>query len=55
MAALAVRRFFDFETVIPCHYGTFPEIAPDASEFIAAMQGAKTRVWAGGIGESFEA
>jgi L-ascorbate metabolism protein UlaG (beta-lactamase superfamily) len=54
MAALAVKRYFDFETVIPCHYGTFDAIAPDASEFIAAMQGAKTQVWAGAIGESFE-
>jgi L-ascorbate metabolism protein UlaG (beta-lactamase superfamily) len=52
--AMAVKRYFDFETAIPCHYGTFPEIAPDASEFIAAMQGAKTRVWAGAIGESFK-
>jgi len=54
MAALAVTRFFDFETAIPCHYGAFDAIAPDASEFIAAMRGATTRVWAGGIGESFE-
>jgi L-ascorbate metabolism protein UlaG (beta-lactamase superfamily) len=40
--------------VIPCHYGTFDVLAPDASEFIAAMQGAKTKVWAGAIGESLE-
>ena len=50
-AALAVKRYFDFETVIPCHYGTFDAIAPEASEFIAAMHGAKTRVWAGAIDE----
>ncbi|HEY8137947.1 MAG TPA: metal-dependent hydrolase, partial [Methylocystis sp.] len=54
MAALAVERYFDFETVIPCHYGTFDAIAPDASQFIAAMRGAKTRVWTGAIGESLE-
>jgi L-ascorbate metabolism protein UlaG (beta-lactamase superfamily) len=54
MAALAVERYFDFETVIPCHYGTFDAIAPDASEFIAAMQGSRTRVWRGAIGESLE-
>ena len=24
VAALACRRFFNFETVIPCHFGTFP-------------------------------
>ena len=23
-AAYAARRYFDFKTVIPCHYGTFP-------------------------------
>ena len=28
MAALAVKRFFDFETAIPCHYGTFPRSPP---------------------------
>jgi L-ascorbate metabolism protein UlaG (beta-lactamase superfamily) len=53
-AALAARKFFAFDTVIPCHYGTFDIIAPDASAFIAAMQGAKTRVWAGGVGEALE-
>ncbi len=53
-AALAVKRYFDFDTVIPCHYGTFDEIAPDASEFIAAMRGATTKVWSGAIGKSFE-
>ena len=26
VAALACRRFFDFETVIPCHYASFPII-----------------------------
>lgn len=38
-AALAVRRYFRFETVIPCHYGTFDMIAPDPSAFVEAMQG----------------
>lgn len=37
VAALACRRFFRFETVIPCHYGTFPIIDPDASKFVAGM------------------
>lgn len=39
-AALAVKRYFDFETVVPCHYGTFDMIAPDAGEFVAALGGA---------------
>ena len=38
MAALPVERYFDFETVIPCNYGTFDAMAPEASEFIAAMR-----------------
>lgn len=36
-AALAVKRFFHFETVVPCHYGTFDLLAPDPSAFIAAL------------------
>jgi L-ascorbate metabolism protein UlaG (beta-lactamase superfamily) len=49
-AALAVKRFFHFETVVPCHYGTFDMIAPDPSAFIAALgQGPKVLVPA--IGE----
>jgi L-ascorbate metabolism protein UlaG (beta-lactamase superfamily) len=43
-AALAVRRFFKLEAVVPCHYGTFPIIAPNADEFVAEMKGAPTRV-----------
>jgi L-ascorbate metabolism protein UlaG (beta-lactamase superfamily) len=43
-AALAVKRFFAFETVVPCHYGTFDVLDPDASEFVAAMQGHQTKI-----------
>jgi L-ascorbate metabolism protein UlaG (beta-lactamase superfamily) len=43
-AALAVTRFFKFETVVPCHYGTFDLLDPDASQFVAAMQGHPARV-----------
>ncbi|MFN4169192.1 MAG: metal-dependent hydrolase, partial [Pannonibacter phragmitetus] len=39
-AALACSRFFDFETVIPCHYASFPMVDQSAEGFIAAM-GAK--------------
>jgi L-ascorbate metabolism protein UlaG (beta-lactamase superfamily) len=51
-AALAVKRFFNFATVIPCHYGTFDLLAPDANEFEAAMQGHKTKVMVPRIGEA---
>jgi L-ascorbate metabolism protein UlaG (beta-lactamase superfamily) len=36
-AAMACRNFFDFETIIPCHYGTFPLLVPDADAFVLAM------------------
>ncbi|MCI0466451.1 MAG: metal-dependent hydrolase [Beijerinckiaceae bacterium] len=51
-AALAVKRYFKFDTVIPCHYGTFDLIAPDASLFVAAMQGNATKVAIPRIGEA---
>jgi L-ascorbate metabolism protein UlaG (beta-lactamase superfamily) len=36
-AALACKRFFQFETIVPCHYGTFPIIDQTADEFVAEM------------------
>ena len=36
-AALACKRFFQFETIIPCHYGTFPIIDQTADNFVAEM------------------
>lgn len=36
-AALAVKRYFHFDTVVPCHYGSFDVLAPDPGDFIAAM------------------
>jgi L-ascorbate metabolism protein UlaG (beta-lactamase superfamily) len=50
VAALAVRRFFQFDAVVPCHYGTFPALAPDAGEFIAGMAGSGVRVDSPSIG-----
>ncbi|MFO1148877.1 MAG: metal-dependent hydrolase [Alsobacter sp.] len=43
-AALAVKRFFSFEAVIPCHYGSFPIIEQDAEAFKAALAGVATKV-----------
>ncbi|SON56458.1 metal-dependent hydrolase [Hartmannibacter diazotrophicus] len=38
VAALACKRFFDFETILPCHYASFvPYIAATADEFVTAM------------------
>jgi L-ascorbate metabolism protein UlaG (beta-lactamase superfamily) len=44
LAAIACDRFFDFETVIPCHYGTFGLLDATADGFIAGMKGSKTKV-----------
>ncbi len=53
-AALACRRFFEFSTIIPCHYGTFPILDPDADRFVAAMQADAGKVTVPEIGTPFE-
>ena len=43
-AALAVKRFLKLDTVIPCHYGSFPIIEPNADKFVTEMKGHATKV-----------
>jgi L-ascorbate metabolism protein UlaG (beta-lactamase superfamily) len=43
-AAFAVKRFFKLDTVIPCHYGSFPIIEKTADAFVAEMKGNTTKV-----------
>src|SRR5262249_56680211 len=43
-AAIAVKRFFKLDAVIPCHYGSFPIIDATADKFVAAMRGHPTKV-----------
>lgn len=38
-AALAMTRFVKPQVAIPCHYGSFPIIAPNADGFVAALNG----------------
>jgi L-ascorbate metabolism protein UlaG (beta-lactamase superfamily) len=38
-AAYAAKKFFDFKTVIPCHYKTFPLLAQDAEALKAGLPG----------------
>lgn len=38
-AAYAARTFFDFKTVIPCHYRTFPLLEQSAEPLRAALPG----------------
>ncbi|PTW61454.1 L-ascorbate metabolism protein UlaG (beta-lactamase superfamily) [Breoghania corrubedonensis] len=54
-AAVACSRFFDFETIIPCHYGTFPIIDPTADTFLTAMGAGASKVKVPAIGEAFTA
>lgn len=44
VAALACQRFFNFSTILPCHYGSFAVIDSTPDTFIAAMEGVKTRI-----------
>ncbi|MDX2307265.1 MAG: metal-dependent hydrolase [Hyphomicrobium sp.] len=43
-AALACKKYFSFETVLPCHYGTFPIIDQSADKFVAELGGTVVRV-----------
>jgi L-ascorbate metabolism protein UlaG (beta-lactamase superfamily) len=44
VAALAVQRYFRLKAVIPCHYGSFPILEPNAERFVAALEGKGTQV-----------
>lgn len=43
-AAFACKKYFDFEVVIPCHYGTFPILDPNADKFVEEMAGHRVEV-----------
>ncbi len=51
-AALAVNRYFKFDAVIPCHYGTFDMLAPDPGQFVEAMKGHPAKVIVPAMGEA---
>ena len=53
VAALACRRYFRFETAVPCHFGTFPIIDQSADKFVAGMEGSATKVIVPKAGEAF--
>jgi L-ascorbate metabolism protein UlaG (beta-lactamase superfamily) len=54
VAAMACRRFFNFGTVIPCHYGTFGLLDATPEKFVNGMEGASTKVLAPKVGEVVE-
>ena len=43
-AAYAAKRYFDFRTVIPCHYGTFPLLAQSAEPLRDKLPGVDVRI-----------
>jgi L-ascorbate metabolism protein UlaG (beta-lactamase superfamily) len=53
-ATLALKRFLpSVRVAIPCHYATFGLLLPDASGFVAEMEGAIARVVVPAKGEAF--
>ena len=52
VAALACQRFFQFETVVPCHYGSFPIIDQTPDKFVEGMKGTATKVLVPKVGEA---
>ncbi|MBP0481143.1 metal-dependent hydrolase [Sagittula salina] len=39
LAAWAAKKYFDFKTVIPCHYRTFPALEQSAEKLAAGLPG----------------
>jgi L-ascorbate metabolism protein UlaG (beta-lactamase superfamily) len=54
VAALACKRYFNFDRIIPCHYGTFPLIDQTADAFMEAMGEDAAKVVVPKPGEAFE-
>jgi L-ascorbate metabolism protein UlaG (beta-lactamase superfamily) len=54
LAAMAVKKFFKLKSAIPCHYGSFPIIEPNADKFVAEMKGSSTKVIVPEKGKVFE-
>jgi L-ascorbate metabolism protein UlaG (beta-lactamase superfamily) len=38
-AAYAAKRYFNFKTLIPCHYRTFPILEQNADHLVKALPG----------------
>jgi len=42
-AAYAAKRYFNFKTIVPCHYKTFPLLAQSAAPLAEALPGVEVR------------
>lgn len=54
VAALACRRYFKFETIMPNHFGSFPILEQSPDAFIRAMEEDAKKVVVPEIGEAVE-
>ncbi|MGI9370896.1 MAG: metal-dependent hydrolase [Hyphomicrobiales bacterium] len=53
-AAITCQRYFNFKTVLPCHFGTFPILDETADKFVAEMGDDASTVKVLNVGESVE-
>ncbi len=54
VAALACRRYFRFETAVPCHYKTFGLLDQTAERFVEGMEGSGVAVLTPEIGTAVQ-
>ncbi|MBO0902733.1 metal-dependent hydrolase [Jiella sonneratiae] len=54
VAALACRRYFAFDKIVPIHWGTLPILDPNPEKFREAMEGDAGKVLTPKVGEPFE-
>lgn len=54
LAAMACKRYFRFDTVIPCHYGTFDPLDPTPDKFLDEMGGERSTVVVPEVGVPLE-
>ncbi|NDV88623.1 metal-dependent hydrolase [Aurantimonas aggregata] len=54
VAALACRRYFNFDMIVPIHWGTIPLLDASPDKFVEAMEGDAGRVRNPAIGVAFE-
>jgi len=54
VAALACRRYFNFKTIVPLHWGTMPILDADPHRFLEAMEDEASRVLMPEIGQAFD-
>ena len=54
VAALACRRYFDFTTIVPIHWGTMPILDPSPDTFRDALEGDGGKVLTPEVGVAFD-